>query len=142
MMQQTQLTKEIIDSDLKRDKIFYVIYIILAVALAYFIICELIEDINNSFLPLIILSGAGLLLVIYFILTYVQKIIIRNKYSIGEGTIKTSLYYQNRKKSKSTISGFKGVIISPNNFSIGQDVYVVYNGKNALMCYGKDKYYL
>ena len=141
-MQQTQLTKEIIDSDLKREKCFYVIDIVLVVALAYFIICELIEDINKDIIPLIILTGIGLLLILCFILNLVKKIIIRNKYSIGEGTIKTSLYYQNRKKSRSTIIGFKGVIISPNNFSIGQDVFVIYNGKNALMCYGKDKYYL
>ena len=141
-MQKSELTKEIINSNLKKSKNKYIIYILVALPLVYFAIKELIKNINEGATPLIAFSAIGVLFVLCCIINFTKDIIIRNKYSIGEGTVKTAFYDQGRKESKVTINGLKGIIFSTDSFTVGQNVYVIYNGKNALMCYSKDKYYV
>lgn len=141
-MQKSELTKEIINSNLKKSKMKYLTYILLALPLVYYAIKELIKNINEGATPLIVFSAIGVLFVLCFIINFTKDIIIRNKYLIGEGTVKTAFYNQNKIESKVTINGLKGIIFSTDSFTVGQNVYVIYNGKNALMCYSKDKYYV
>ena len=141
-MQKSQLTKEIVNLDLNKRKKEYIIWILVAISLIGFGIYDLIKDLNRDAKPLLAFSAVLILFGLLSLIHALKGIIVRNKYQVGEGSIKTSFYDQNRGISKVTINGLNGIAFSTENFSIGQSVYVVYNKKTLLACYSKDKYYL
>ena len=142
-MERIQLTKEIIDNDLKERKKRYPLMIIVGFALICFCVYELLGNIDSGNIILILFPCIGILFGLVCLIDALKKeLTINGKYSIGEGIIEKTFYDQSREVSKVTIKGLKGIIISPSQFLVGQSVYVIYNKSNALMCYDKNKYYV
>ena len=142
-MERTQLTREIIDNDLKERKKRYPFMIIVGLALVCFGVYELLKNIDSGNIVLILFPCIEVLFGLVCLIDALRKeLTINSKYSIGEGIIEKAFYDQSREVSKVTIKGLKGIIISPSQFLVGQSVYVVYKKNNALMCYDKNKYYV
>lgn len=141
-MERIQLTKEIINDDLKKKNKEYIFLIIATFVLICIGISDLLKNLNKEYIFLIIFPCLLILLGLACFTKALKKIMINNKYSIGEGIIEKTFYDQRSEVSKVTIKGLKGIIISSSSFLVGQSVYVVYNKSNALMCYDKNKYYV
>lgn len=142
-MERIQLTKNIINNDLKERKKRYPFMIIIALVLICCGTYEVFKNLDKGSIILIVFPCVAILFgLICLVHSIKEEFIINSRYSIGEGIIEKDFYDQSREISKVTITGLKGVIICPSNLSVGQSVYVVYYKNNAIMCYDKNKYYV
>ena len=142
-MERIQLTKDIINKDLKEKKKRYPFMIIVALMLIGYGLYEVFKSIDKQVVVLMIFPCIVILFgLICLVDAFKKEFIINSKFSIGDGIVEEAFYDQSRGVSKVIITGLKGVIITTSTFSVGQSVYVVYYKSNVIMCYDKNKYYV
>jgi len=139
-MERKQLTKEIINNDLKqlqKNDLFYGIISIIIIC------CSTYEIFIKTSDSLIGFPIFGMIFGIICFITFIKKIVVlKQKYTIIEGQVEKVFYEQNRNIYKLSIRGMKGLIITSNIFSANENVYVVCYKNRVLMCYNMSMYYL
>ena len=142
-MERKQLTKEIINIDLKLTRKMNPFIIIVSLIMISYGMYEIFININKGYIGLIIFPLLVLLLGIVSLVTALRKIISsKGEYTINDGYVEKVFYDQSRNLYKLSIRGMKGIIITSNSFSLNENVYVVCYKNKALMCYNKNMYYL
>lgn len=142
-MERKQLTKEIINNDLKEIRKMNPFIIIVSLIMIGYGAYEIFMNINKGYVGLIIFPVLVLLLGIASLTTALKKFISsKSEYIIKDGYVEKVFYDQSRNLYKLSIKGLKGIIITSNSFSINENVYVVCYKNKALMCYNKNEYYL
>lgn len=142
-MEKKQLTKEIINKDLKEIGKFHPFVIIVSLIIICASTYEVFKNISNEEILQIIFSVIGILFgIICFISVLKKDRALKGSYSIKEGFVEKVFYDNSKNVYKILIIGLKGIIITSNSFSINENVYVVYYKNRALMCYSKNSFYL
>lgn len=142
-MERKQLTKEIINGDLKEmgkmNPFIIIVSLIMICSSGY----EIFTNIDKGYIGLLIVHVFVLLLGLISLITALKKYTSqKGEYTITDGYVEKVFYDQSRNVYKLSIKGLKGIIITPNNFSVNENVYVVSYKDKALMCYNKNEYYL
>lgn len=142
-MERKQLTKEIINNDLKQMRKMNPFIVIVSLIMIYYGGYEIFMNINKGYVGLIVFPVLVLLLGIASLVTALKKSISsKYEYSIKDGYVEKVFYDQSKNVYKLSIRGLKGIIITSNSFSINENVYVVCYKDKALMCYNKNIYYI
>ena len=142
-MERKQLTKEIINKDLKEIGKIHPFIIIVSLIFIGGGIYELLENLSSKEIFKIIFPIIGILFgIVCFISVLKKDKALASNYSIKEGLIEKVFYDNSRNVYKLSITGLKGIIITSSTFSLNENVYVVYYKNKALMCYSKNIYYL
>lgn len=142
-MERKQLTKEIINKDLKEIGKIHPFIIIVSLIFIGGGVYELFANIGSKEILQIIFPIIGILFgIVCFISVLKKDKALKGNYSIKEGFVEKVFYDNSKNVYKLLITGLKGIIITTNSFSLNENVYVVYYKDKALMCYSKNIYYL
>ena len=142
-MERKQLTKEIINNDLKQLGKMNPFIIIVSLIMIGYGMYEIFVNVNKGYVGLMFFTALVLLLGIASLVTALRKTIaLKGEYTINDGYVEKVFYDQSRNLYKLSIRGMKGIIITSNSFSLNENVYVVCYKNKALMCYNKNMYYL
>lgn len=142
-MERKQLTKEIINDDLKQARKMNPFIIIVSLIMICYGMYEIFININKGYIGLIVFPILVLLLGLVSLVTALRKTISsKGEYTINDGYVEKVFYDQSRNLYKLSIRGMKGIIITSNSFSSNENVYVICYKNKALMCYNKNMYYL
>ena len=142
-MERKQLTKEIINDDLKQARKMNSFIIIVSLIMICYGMYEIFININKGYIGLIVFPILVLLLGLVSLVTALRKTISsKGEYTINDGYVEKVFYDQSRNLYKLSIRGMKGIIITSNSFSSNENVYVICYKNKALMCYSKNMYYM
>lgn len=139
-MKKTELTKKVVNADLKKKRKGYNVILITSLVLTTIGVSGIIENLDNKYTITMLFPGLIALFGLFSLIYILIKMIVSTRYSIGEGTIEKIFYDQSTDIYKYTIKGLKGVVTSSSNFSVGKSVYIAYRKNKAIMCYDKNKY--